>query len=284
MNARAAVAVFACASALGLTANADDTQRAREAYDHGTAAHRRGDFAEAAADYAQADALAPSPVALRAALDEAVKADDPALGMELLDRTNRAPMDQALATSAAAARAKFKGRAGRIVVHCPPSHACLSTLDDRKFDVEKPVWATVGQHTVIIQIDEAAQPHLIEVKPDETLEVTPPLAAEAAAATPVAPPPPVASPTPAAVSNETAPPEARRKGLSPVWFFVGVGATAVAGGATVISALDTSSKHQSFVNEGCGRLNTSGCGTLASDGTSAQTRTNVLLGVTAAIG
>ena len=47
---------------------ASEKARAKEAYDRGVAAHERGDHQRAAEEFARADAIAPSPVALQAAL------------------------------------------------------------------------------------------------------------------------------------------------------------------------------------------------------------------------
>jgi hypothetical protein len=268
---------------LSSRAAADGNPEAREAYDRGTAAHHRKDFAEAATDFALADALSPSDVALRAALDDAVLADDPALGMALVERSGRAPVQGALSETVAIARERFRGRAGRVAIHCPPSHRCLATLDGHTVDTAKAAWATSGQHTLLVQVDDAAQPRLIEIKPDETLDVTPALG-------PTSTPPVDAVPVPALVplpaAPQTVPPvvEGRRTGLSPVWFWLGTGATALSGGATLASGLDTLSKHQSFVDARCPVAGSSACNTLSTSGTSAQTRTDVLVGVTAAVG
>ena len=61
-------------------------------------------------------------------------------------------------------------------------------------------------------------------------------------------------------------------GLSPVFFWVGVGLTAAAGIGTLVSHLDTSSKLDDYEATPTRQL--------YEDGTGAETRTNVLLGVT----
>jgi hypothetical protein len=65
---------------------------------------------------------------------------------------------------------------------------------------------------------------------------------------------------------------------------VGLGTAAVAGGATVASGLDALGKHDTFVNDNCAKVGSPSCNTLGTAGSSAETRTNVLLGVTAALG
>ncbi|MEJ7733098.1 MAG: hypothetical protein WKG00_28365 [Polyangiaceae bacterium] len=101
----------------------------------------------------------------------------------------------------------------------------------------------------------------------------------------------VAAP-PAAGARQPAPPAATRAlpaaaraaraadetpgGISPLWFWVGVGATAALGGATVGSGVDTLAKHDDY-------LNTRQAGGDEA-GRRAETRTNVLLGTTVAAG
>jgi hypothetical protein len=73
------------------------------------------------------------------------------------------------------------------------------------------------------------------------------------------------------------------RGISPVWFYVGLGATGIAGAATIVSGIDTANQHSHFTNQ-CSSGNVAlDCDTLRSNGQSAQTRTNVLLGVTAGL-
>jgi hypothetical protein len=71
-------------------------------------------------------------------------------------------------------------------------------------------------------------------------------------------------------------PVEKQKPLSPTWFYVGVGATVVLGGATIWSGLDTNSARDDFDS------NPTRAG--LDDGKSKQTRTNVLLGATAVAG
>ncbi len=101
---------------------APDVAHAKEAYARGVAAHERGDLALAAREFAAADAFAPSSVALQAALEAAVDADDPVIGGELIERSKRvaSPVPPKLAQSVDAAKKQLGGRAGR--VHGGVSH------------------------------------------------------------------------------------------------------------------------------------------------------------------
>lgn len=285
-----ALPILCFALALATSARADDRERAREAYDRGTEAHKRGEFAQAAADFALADQLAPSPVALRAAIDEALRADDPALGMELVERAKRGAVEGDLAASVGQARTKFAGRAGRVRVKCP--QACMATIDGRPLDVQKETWTTAGQHTVVVQMGDDAQQRLVDVKADDTTEVAPAVKTPAIAPVPVPVAPPVQPPAPPFPAPEpSAPPPAEKpapapaaSGITPVVFWLGVGATAVLGGATALSGIDASNKHSRFVSAGCNSVGYDGCGQASTDGAAAQTRTNVLIGATAVIG
>jgi len=87
----------------------------------------------------------------------------------------------------------------------------------------------------------------------------------------------VTRPRPALVAppprRETAP---SAGGISPVWFWVGTGVTAVLAGAAIASGFDTNAKHDDFV----AHPNTD----TQAAGISARTRTNILAGATAAAG
>jgi hypothetical protein len=287
--------------ALPCSAFADDRDDARRAYDLGTAAHKRGDYAEAAIQFARADELAPSSVALRAALDEAVRAHDCVLGAELLERSKRSPSEPSLARSLKAAEGSFRGCAGRIVLHCPEGRSCRGALDGRPLTPEKPVWSTIGSRSLTVEVeDHTLAPRTVEIKPDETLDV--PLTAPATLAPP-APTQPPPSENAAAISSAPQVPTARTEppaparprdapaaetqtsahGLSPAWFWVGLGSTLLLGGATAMSGFDTQSKHNEFVTDGCPQVASAPCGGLSSDGSSAQLRTNVLIASTAVV-
>ena len=252
----------------------NDKGLAKEAYDRGTQAHARGDFRLAAEEFAKADTLAPSPVALQAALDEAVEADDFLLGADLLERTKRlgASRPAALSASIDAATNKLGGRAGHVKVACPSGARCTATLDGAAFDAAKGTWMRIGPHTLVVQVDGAPDTRTVEVRAGEDMEV---VAARASAPpAPVAPPAP--APAPAAPAAPAAAPanEASARPLSPVVFWVGTGTTIVFAGATTFFALDASSKHTTFTGTGCGTVASSDCPGLKEDGERAQARAN----------
>jgi hypothetical protein len=298
---------------------ADDREEARRAYDQGTVAHKRGDYAEAATQFARADELAPSSIALRAALDEAVRARNCVLGAELLERSKRGPSDTPLSRSVGAAEGAFRGCAGRVVVHCPEGRACQATLDGKPMAPGKPTWSRVGQRTLLLQVDDRTlPPRQVEIKPDETLDIPVPVPEEPASPPPVpaprsegtapirgeAEPTPPSEPHPAPSPRSSVPtsrteapmprpagpadpPAGERppsaSGLSPVWFWIGVGGSALLGGATALSAVDTMDKHNQFVGNSCAEVANPPCSSLSTEGSSAQLRTNILIAGTAVV-
>ncbi|HSO40253.1 MAG TPA: hypothetical protein VLT33_47335 [Labilithrix sp.] len=284
-----------------LPAYAQDTAHAKEAYDRGVAAQAKGDFPRAAREFALADTLAPSAVALQAGLDAAVDADDPLIGGELLERSKRltAPIGKALAQSVEAAKKKLGGRAGRVHVTCPAGATCTATLDGRSFDPRTTTWAPVGAHALVVQVDGDAQTKGVDVKADEIVDFAPtrkpaardplpvPVPASAPPLATTTPPPPATPPpatTPPAPSRPPAEPAASASaGLPPFVFFAGVGATVVAGAAMAYFMVTTRSKHDDFVGAGCESAPGAGCSALKKDGESSQTAANVGLGVTAVL-
>lgn len=254
---------------------------AHDAYERGTAAYRRGDYATAAREYAAADALAPNPVALQAAIDATVQGDDPVFGTTLLERARGEPRTDALVTSMLTAERKFAHRVGRIRLECP-APPCLGAIDGVAAVAGEAVIVRVGAHAVTLEGSGAVVKRVVTVGPDETFVFAP----EAVPVPPaVTPPPPVAAPPPRALPPPLPRPrETAHPGLSPVWFYAGLGATAVAGGLTIASGVDTANHHASFSRSCVVPEAAADCSQLQTQGRDAQTRTNVLLGVTAGLG
>jgi hypothetical protein len=280
------VALLACASLAWTDASNGQTAPvgadAHAAYARGTTAFRRGDYASAAREYAAADALAPNPVALQAALDATVLADDPVFGTTLLDRARGEPRTDALLTTMLTAEKKFAHRVGRIRLQCPAA-PCLGAIDGAAAVTGEPIVVRVGSHAVTLEAAGTLVQRVVTVAPDDTIVVAPDAApAPVPPPAPASPPfpPPAPSPTRAPVpAPAPLPPAAHHAGLSPLFFYAGLGLTAVVGGFAIASGVDTADRHSAF-EQHC----TPSCATLASQGQSAQTRTNVLLGVTAGLG
>lgn len=288
---RKTAAAIACTALLSL-ARLSSASEAKDAYSSGVAAYGKGDFAEAARLFARADALAPSPVALRAALDAAVKADDPALGSELLERSKRATPDPELARSIKKATDKLAHRAGRIHASCTD---CVMMIDGRSVSVSDASWVKAGSHAVMISANGVSVDKSVEVRPDEVVEIDTPRAPEtlptsAPPTSPVVPQPTATTvdatpasqpPVPAYYGAKPHP----RGGLSPWFFATGAVLTAGLAAGAIVSGVDTTNRHDAFVSGGC-RTPTppSDCASRANDGSAADTRTVVLTSVAAAMG
>lgn len=273
------LALSALAAALLITAPAfaDDATnrvRAKEAYDRGLDAHKHGEMARAAKEFAAADAYVPSAFALQAALDAAIDADDVSLGAELLERAKREPAPPGLASSITAASIKFGGRAGKLYIKCPRSSFCTAKIDDNPAAVDRIVWAGVGPRTVSVQVDSgSAQTKSVEVTVDDTIEVT------AARGAPLG----VKSNSAVIPAAEAAAPSRREsEGLSPIVFYAAAGVTVIAAGVTTYLMVHTASKHGDFTDAGCDKTASDGCSSLADSGKSAQSAANAGLVVTVA--
>ncbi|MDF2696624.1 MAG: hypothetical protein K0S65_5007, partial [Labilithrix sp.] len=283
---RSLVFLFALSALAATTAPAFaaplEKAQAKEAYDRGLEAHKHGDVQKAAEEFARADAFAPSAVALQAALDAAIEADDAPLGAELLERAKREPAPPGLAASITAAHLKWSGRTGRLRVGCPKGSTCAAKVDDRAVVIDRIVWARTGQHTISVQVDGEAQTKLVDLGPDQVLEVMPARGGRPSVAR-VAP----ADTEPQAQPGQDDAPRARARGeggLPPIYFYVGAGLTVVLAGVTTYFAIGTANTHSSFEKAGCGRANFGPCNELRDDGESGQTATNVALALTAVTG
>jgi hypothetical protein len=254
----------------GAGAEPTSEQAARAAYERGTGAFERGEFATAAAEFARADEIAPNPVALESALKAVLRADDPALGMNLVERAGRVEGNRSLASLAKVARERFAGRAGELTIVCPTSSACSAKIDSAPVPVGAGLWYAAGRHQIELAVSGVVERREIVVVAGASVEVKPlsvtdtaPAPQPRAAAPPARPRPPAADAAPTDAS-----------GLSPAWFWVAAGATVVLAGATAVSGVDAVNKHDAYLANPTDETESTGRG--------AETRTNVLLGVAGA--
>lgn len=245
----------------------EDLGDARKAYDRGAKAYDAGDYATAAREAAYADQLVPNDVALELALKAALKIDDPVLAMVLADRAEaRKDAGEATKTLAERARKGAAERVGELRVDCKGARTCTATVDGAPFPFLARSWATVGPHAVRVVADGRAE--TFEVVVARGREALVAVRDRPASAAPLAP-----SVAPSAPASPSSPDRAETAGgLSPAWFWAGVAVTAALGAATVASGVDTLNQHDDFVAQPSRDAST--------NGQSAQTRTNVLLGVT----
>ncbi|HZO14739.1 MAG TPA: hypothetical protein VFB62_15805 [Polyangiaceae bacterium] len=239
-----------------MAAEPSELERARQAYDRGAAAYDRGEYVAAAKDLALADELVPSSIALTTAIKATTFADDPLLGMELVKRAeSRSPADEALTDAATAAREKFEPRVGRLSCSCGVWPQCRASVDGMDAAIGVARWVTVGEHRVIFTMGATRKIQVVRIEPRAEVTVTPP-------------PPPAQRPVP---HPKPVPDEA--SGISPVWFWVTLGITAALGAGTIASAVDWKAKHDDFVAGPTDEKSV--------EGQAVETRTNVLIGVTA---
>jgi hypothetical protein len=234
-------------------------------YERATNALAAGDYQGAARDYARADDLSPTPAALKAALLAVLKTDDAVLGMTLASRTAREPFNQELTDLARRTRARFGDRTGQLVVICD---GCEATVDDRPVEPGVATWQTLGEHRVTTRSEGRTEEQRVTVIAESVTSVRPPEAVGAAA-----PPPTSVEPLRAPSRDSDRPSEAG--GISPAFFWVGLGITLAAGGGTIASFIDLRNIHQDF--------DEAPSPTLADEGNAAQLRTRVLLGVTSGL-
>lgn len=255
-RALAAIALSATLSAHPGAAHAEDRAAAAAAYDRGQRAFDAGDFRQAAEHFQTADRLAPSAAALEGALTAATRADDAALALELADRADARRGDPRLDGAAREARSRFATRAGKLVAACG-ARACSLRVASAPWPPGVARWIAAGDHVVVVDRGAGEERFAIVVRPGETTTWSAPDAAS--------PPPPAAPPAPAAApakapapampppglpppppQPEVAEPTAGNGGPSPAWFFVGLGATAVLGGATIGTGVATLAQHDEF--------------------------------------
>ena len=263
--ALAGAAAAPAALADGATVTKETLARAATRFREGEAAFRRHEYAAAADAFEDAYRIAPHPSALFNAADARQKAGELARAANLCAHyLSEAPAKDANRADAAARLADLRPKLGRIEVQV--EDATGLALDGTPIHAGE-TFVDPGDHVVAATIAGKPASRRVTIAPGTLQRVI-----LDAVADPSALPPPAAAPAP-----DSSPPAAPSpKGLSPSWFWVGAGATALAGGATVWSGLDTSRARSDF------DLHPTVQG--LDDGRAKQTRTNVLLGATAVLG
>jgi hypothetical protein len=261
-------------------------RRAADHFDEGARAFKKGDFEEAASQFEAADALVPSADALRLATRARQKAGQPARAATLAALVQeRHPDDEQAQAAASEVMAESEAGLHRVEVSCASPcvlavgtrtiHGASNTrwviyLEPGDHELGASFFGDAGNDRERVQASAGGQSEL-RFEPGE--EVTPP------------PPPPsdgAASPPPDeggdATGQVTLPDPS--SGLHPAFFFIGLAATAGAGGVTIWSAVDTQNNPgQDAVREACAGQGED-CPEYQ-DGVSRQNRTNILIGATA---
>jgi hypothetical protein len=240
--------------------SAADKQAATQSFAEGQRAFTQGDFPHAAESFEQAYARAPHHSALWNAARSWQKAGELARAANLYARYLReAPPNAPDRNSASSALQKLATKLARLEIHA-------TGLDEIKVDSEPvistSVYVTPGSH-------------IIEARSgDRTVRQSQPAEAGAVVAVALVAPPPVASSAPAPLPPPPPPkPAPASKGLPPTVVFIGGALTLVLAGVTTWSGFDTLSQKSTF--------DASPTQSNLDDGHSRQTRTNVLLAVSA---
>ncbi len=246
---------------------------ARLAYERGLRAHAVGDHLAAARAFLDADRAVPSDEAMEAALDAAIRADDPVLGMELVARASARALDPRASAARDKARIAFANRVARLVVACEAAVYCHVRVDaGEDVDAREPLFVVPGPHTVRVTADARSFAENVAVTAGSDVTVRAPRDGAPGSSVPFAP----------AGPNDD--------GVRPgrVVVVVGASVTGVLTAFTIASAVDLFATRGAFRDERCGAdaspLTVPGatCTDLAADGKAAELRTGVLLGSTAA--
>jgi hypothetical protein len=256
-------ALAACALVLGVTGVAHAGKPgadsdAAHAYDAGAKAFLAKDHASAVKSFLTADALSPSDASMEMALRAAEASGDPMLVLQVGARAREGDRERELGASlrerVASAVDNAKREVGEVDVQCQPrtrDGTCEYRVDGAEWRPDARITLRPGSHSLQVRSGGAVRVGSVTVSSGEhktvTLSFTPRVEPQAPKQTEEAP-------------------------LSKVWFYVGAGATVVAGGFTGWSALDTKSLHDQWQQ--------THDETLRSEAMDAQTRTNVAFVVT----
>ena len=255
---------------------------AAEAFDRGREAYKTEDYVEAAEQFESADANAPSAAALELAIRARDKAGqlDRAATLAALALA-RHPDDPNIQKIAPSIIERAKAELFELTLKC--DEACDVTVAGKivpgRRSTDRTVFLISGTYTVRAgwSGDRSASKSVEARKAESgTLEFRAPAVAVA--------PPVVAAPV---VTEPAKPPEedSHAKGKLPqAAFFVGAGLTAVLGGVTLWSGIDTQNNPgPDRVRDAC-NAGSPDCQSLYDEGLGKQHRTNALLGVTAGLG
>lgn len=262
---------------------------AAEAFDRGREAYKSGDPTVAAEAFELADSKAASPVALEYAIRSRDKAGqlDRAATLAALSKS-RYPGEAALEKLADEVLSRARAELYEAQVIC--SEPCDLVVDGKLVhgaaNFERVLFLVEGEHRLragfpqnrsasrSVQATSGQQGEVRFEAPEE----------EAIAETP-ATDEPIEEPLVAkSAAPEASEPREESSGWSPGVFWVGAGLTAVLGGVTLWSGLDTvKNPGEDEVRDSCSN-NQADCRDLYDDGRKRQSRTNVLLGVTAGVG
>ncbi len=239
------------------------------AFDAGVKAYKGGDFETARARFGEAYEYKAHPVVLfNLALAESksghyIEAREHFASVVADDKTPKK-----LVSKAEAERDRAERNIARVEIEAA-GKSVMASVDGTPMTGNPPTaQLNPGSHDVRVVVDgKEAVRRTVELGPGERLTVTVSHSREL-----------VVSPTPAKPSRPDKGTPSR--GISPVWFYVGAGATAVLGGVTVWSALDTQKAFDDYESE-LPTLSQTEVDQRVSNGHGKERRTNVLIAASA---
>ena len=258
---------------------------AAEAFDRGREAYKQEEYTEAAEQFESADANAPSAAALELAIrarDKAGQLDRAAtLAALALARHPDDPNIQKIAPSIIA-RAKSELFELSLTCDDPCDVTVAGKIAPGRRSTERTIYLAPGKYTVLAgwSGDRSSSQQVEAARGAQgSLEFQAP---PVPAAPPLVAPPTIRGTHSDPLVDERPPPKSGALPQSVFW--VGVGLTAVAGGVSIWSGLDTQKNPgPDKVRSAC-QAGASDCQSLYQQGLDRQHRTNLLIGVTAGVG
>jgi hypothetical protein len=248
----------------------------RRAFALGVTAYEASDWATATARFGEALQYKWHPaIALNLALAES-RAGHPAKGIQDLDAVLASPdATPALIKQATTERERLQGLLSTIEIDAAASSASILRVDGNVVDSQKPLEVEPGAHRLEVTLPSGAViRRSVTLEPRERLHLSIDRTQEFV----VLPERERSAGGPSPASSPEPPPGSAR-GVPPLWFYVSAGATAVLGGVTVWSALDTRAAYRDY-ERALPTASQADVDRRVNAGHSLETRTNVLLAVT----
>lgn len=250
----------------------------RYQFEAGTAAFERGDFADAAARFRAAMAQRPHPVIRFNLAVALLRLGQPSAAIAELDQVGKDPD----ADAALKARAERERR----VAEQAQAHIYFKLSDPSRERVEldgNPVNLSADQdltlepgnhHVRVISNAAVVLDQELELAAGERVELR--VGERSRRIDVVVVPMPAAAPPPPPVKPRPAPPPPAPSGLSPAWFYAGVGATVLLTGFTVWSGIDTRHAYSDYQRD-LPALSQTEADARVDSGHARELRTNLLL-------
>jgi tetratricopeptide (TPR) repeat protein len=247
----------------------------RQAFERGVSAYRDGDYQSAIREFRAALEFKWHPsIALNLGLAEAKAGQYLAAIREFDAIVARADSNPKVRDEATKERERAAAELASIEIDAGEGGKPVARVDGAAVDASAAIMVDPGPHHVEIEVagggalrrDLTLSPreHL-RLSIDRTREIV--VVPDRQQQQPKPAPSPAAPPLP--------PPPTPRHGVSPVWFFVGAGATVVAGAVATWSAFDTKSAFDSYQTD-LPRLGQAEANQRVDDGHSLEARTNIL--------